>query len=233
MPGLLQYLPNEQLKANKKMNKRDKARVKSGEPSASSVTDTKSLDSVLEVLDLTKNELVMITDRFTTARTDRNQRIKIEFGNILNLLTRASKGVASLKSGALTTGQINELQTYYNDIQSFTSNFQTEIAETQARLADPRNIFIPDVRTDNERSINFGTRMVTALQKLLGILNSKLLAGGQDVIRRIDVEVSGINAPVEPIPSFALGSGRFQVGKFATSWVLERGAPQYQNQEYI
>lgn len=219
MPTLGNYLPNETLKANKRIAKRDRARVKSGTPSASSMSETKSFDTVTEMLELTKNELIKVTDSFTNSEVDPNHRIKIDFGNILNLLTKASKAVASLTSSFLTTSQINELQTFYDDISPFASNIGTQITDQESSLNDTNRFFPPDLKTDIERVISFGKRMTTGLDKMLGILSSKLLSSGNDINAKIMSETSGINA---------VGAGRF-----IATWVLEKGAPQYQNTEFI
>lgn len=213
---------------NKKVYERDKKRVKSGTPSASSKLDADTFSSLGVALEEVKNDLIRLEDTTATFGVESG---KLDYGNFLNIVSKAKKLLLKVQSSSITTTQQIELQAYadqigglYNNIDSIQDDNKQQI--DSIREARGNNRIVEEDETNLARIVSFFKKILEPLKQLITILNSKLVTSGNDMNRNVPPEISGINAPVEPT-NVVEGAG------FRSSWRLEKGASQYQNQKYI
>jgi hypothetical protein len=208
---------------NKKVYERDKKRVKSGTPSANSKVDADTFTSLTQALEEVKNDLIRFDDLLTSF--DKVKIENLEFGNILNLISKASNTLSKIQSSSITTSQQIELQDYADSINALFISFNDIYNDTTAQLAtyQGRRQINSAPAVNSKKVSNFLDTILLPLRQFLTKLNSKLVASGNDANRKVPVEISGINAP----PPVVVGAG------FKTSYRLEKGAIQYQNQKYI
>jgi hypothetical protein len=211
---------------NKKVYERDKKRVKSGTPSATSKVDADTFTSLGIALEEVKNDLIRLEDAISTF--DEVDVSKLEFGNFLNIVSKASKLLAKVQSSNITTTQQTELQDYSNKIGALFNNLdQVNNQNTQELKDNYQGIRVVTPReSELQQIVKFLNNILRPLTQLLVLLNSKLVTSGNDMNRNVPPEISGINAPVEPT-NVVEGAG------FKTLYRLEKGAVQYQNQKYI
>ena len=207
---------------NKKVYERDRARVNSGTPAATSKVDADTFSSLGVALEELKNDLIRIDNLISTF--NEVDVGKLDFGNFLNIVSKASKLLIKVQSGTITTTQQIELQDYADKISNLFNNINDKNEETQ----NDKDQYVADggrALTEGEkyvdRVLSFFNIIIKELRQFLILLNSKLVSSGNDANSFVPPELSGINAEQY------VGAG------FKTSWKLEKGASQYQNQKYI
>jgi hypothetical protein len=209
---------------NKKVYERDKKRVKSGTPSASSKVDADTFTSLTQALEELKNDLIRLEDATATFGVESG---KLDYGNFLNIVSKAKKLLLKVQSSSITTSQQIELQEYADQIGGLYNNIDTIQNENTLELQSIRELgqgrILGDAEKNLGRVVSFFKNILNPLRQFVILLNSKLVISGNDANRNVPPEISGINAP----PPVVEGAG------FKTSYRLEKGAIQYQNQKYI
>ena len=208
---------------NKKVYERDRARVNSGTPAATSKVDADTFSSLGVALEELKNDLIRIDNLISTF--NEVDVGKLDFGNFLNIVSKASKLLIKVQSGTITTTQQIELQDYADKISNLFNNINDKNEETLQDVAqydadEERELNTPEEKYVR-RVVQFFDVIIKEMRQFLILLNSKLVSSGNDANSFVPPELSGINAEQY------VGAG------FKTSWKLEKGASQYQNQKYI
>lgn len=210
--------------AKKKVYERDVARVRSGVPSASSKTDTETFGSLMDTLEDLKIELIKISENVSSGIiADKN----LSYGSLLNKILKASKIIKKIQSKSVTNTEINKLQEITTEINEMVTSFDTNYQYIKFTYENDRNIATEGQNKIREKIISFYKTLLDQLQPLINLLNTKITTSSIDSNSKIAPEHSGINAPPEPPDASLQGSG------FRTSWKLEKGASQYQNQRYV
>lgn len=237
--------------AKKKVYERDVARVRSGVPSASSKTDAETFGSLMDTLEDLKIELIKISETISLGIETYSP---LSYGSSLNQILKAKKIIKKIFSTTITTTQLIKLQEITDEISTIYTDLNTNKEYFSYRFKQPpleeekideeeeideeekkrREIIKKEaikeenkIRKNLPRLSSFIKTLLSPLQELINLLNTKLISAGNDVNPKIAPEHSGINAPPEAPDASLEGSG------FRTSWKLEKGASQYQNQKYV
>jgi hypothetical protein len=209
---------NQDKKINKIVNKRDKARVHSGEPQASSKLETDKFDKIVEDFDNLLSELSKISDSivgFNFARTK-----KLDSGSSINLITKIRRTLSKIGFGSLTNIQIDLLNGFNGKLIGFKDDFTEELNSAQAgRQGQAR------IATDQDYLASFLMSLLNQMGSLSRELSLKTNAASTDSTTNIDAEISGINAPSGYTE--LVGAG------FSRIYRLEKGSPDYQNKKYV
>jgi len=218
---------------NKKVYENDVARVRSGTPSASSKVNAETFDSLIDTLENVKIELIKINENVSlTEDFNIEQYTKLSYGNVLNEIVKAKKLIKKVLSPSITTTELNKLQDITDELASIYSQMNTDYGYLQEQEKEEPNKDLSEEEQNIKQKelnkvISFFKQLIPPLQVLMNLLNTKLVSAGNDSNPKIQAEISGINAPPAPLDVPLEGAG------FRTSWKLEKGASQYQNQKYI
>jgi hypothetical protein len=218
---------------NKKIYENEIARVRSGTPSASSKVDSETFDSLIDILENVKIELIKINENVSLIQDFTiEQYTKLSYGNVLNEILKAKKLIKKVLSPSITTTELIKLQDITEELVKLYSqmNSDYEYLQEQEKEEPDENLSEEEQATKTKelkKVVSFFKQLIPPLQVLMNLLNSKLVSAGNDSNPKIQPEISGINAPPAPPDEPLEGAG------FRTSWRLEKGAQQYQNQKYI